>query len=87
MRKPVQVVVVVCTERDIELDAGDEPLGDPLARLEVELPLGALPGPAAWVLDVFEEAGPVRPVAGDAGRGEWVVRRWGEEEWLPLGGW
>ena len=72
--------------RDVELDARDEPLGDPLARFEVELPLRSLPGPAARGLDVFEETGPVRPVAGDAGWGERVVRGRGVEVWLPFCG-
>ena len=37
-------------------------------------------------LDVFEEARAVGPVAGDAGRGEGVVREGREEVWFPFGG-
>lgn len=37
-------------------------------------------------LDVFEEARAVGPVAGDAGRGEGVVRKGREEVGLPFGG-
>jgi len=55
-------------------------------RLEVEFPFRAFPGPAVRGLDVFEEARAMGPVAGDAGRGEGVVRQGREEVGLPFGG-
>ena len=86
-RKHIRVVLPWGSyRRDVKLNPCNESLSDPLARLEVELPFRALPGPAARGLNIFEEARPVRPVAGDACGGEGVVGGRREEVGLPFGG-
>lgn len=85
-RESIRIVVGVAETSHTELNAGNEPLRNPLPGLEIEFPFRTLPGPAARGLNVLEEAGTVGTVASDAGRGERVVWRRREEMRLPFGG-